>query len=131
MYLALEDSDAELWRRIRSVVQVMGLSQSELEALPERLFAFSVVGKMEPLARLDKAGNPAPSGSYADLKALLGKIRPDLLVIDPKSRAYGLIENQNEHNVEWVRLLEMLIAEHPSMSILFVHHARKGTPNRR
>jgi replicative DNA helicase len=48
----------------------------------------------------------------------------DLLVIDPKSRFYGLDENNNDHAAQWIAALESL-AVYYDLSILFAHHVSK------
>lgn len=53
----------------------------------------------------------------------------DVFILDPKSKFYGLVENDNPHNAAWVNCLESLV-DRFNMTILFSHHeskARAGT----
>ena len=50
----------------------------------------------------------------------------DLLILDPKSRFFGLDENSNDHNTQWLAGLEALTIKHRPLAILFSHHVPKG-----
>jgi len=50
----------------------------------------------------------------------------DILMLDPKSRFYGLNEIDNDHNTQWVSSLETLSQKHGS-AMMFTHHVPKGT----
>jgi len=95
-------------------------------SFPENLFAASVKGKVGPLMEL-KDGNPARSEWWHWLdQTIINHPGLDLLLLDPKSRFYGLSENDNDHNTAWVACLEAL-TEKNGIAIWFSHHVPKNT----
>lgn len=105
------ESDRRLWRA----------SQGEF---PSGLHAISVTGKIGPLMEL-KNGNPTRSDWFDWLcKTIENHKELDVLMLDPKSRFYGLVENDNDHNTQWTACLESLALEY-KLTILFSHHVSK------
>lgn len=106
-----EESDRRLWRA----------SQGDF---PPGLHAVSVTGKIGPLMELNN-GNPARSKWYDWLRETIeNHVGLDVLMLDPKSRFYGLVENDNDHNTQWVACLESLAITY-NLTILFSHHVSK------
>ena len=105
------ESDRRLWR-------------ASLGDFPPGLHAVSVTGKIGPLMKLDN-GNPARTEWYDWLRETIEN-HPglDVLMLDPKSRFYGLVENDNDHNTQWVACLESLAIAY-NLTILFSHHVSK------
>jgi hypothetical protein len=94
--------------------------------LIEGLHVKSVRGLIGPLMVYD-GGNPVPGPWWEWLKQTIVLHHPlDVLMLDPKSRFYGLEENSNEENVAWVQCLEKLSQE-TGVAIIFSHHPPKGT----
>lgn len=94
-------------------------------SFPRGLLAYSVSGIMGPLMEFDGKGNPAKSKWYAWLKNIVSSIPGlDVLILDPKSRFYGLDEISNDHATQWVACLESLSIE-TGTTILFSHHVSK------
>jgi len=92
---------------------------------PKNLYAASVYGKMGPLMRLD-GNNPVLSDMWFWLDETISNHKGlDLLIIDPKSRFYGLDENNNDHATQWISALEKLAQKH-GVTILFSSHTSKG-----
>ncbi|MBF0507724.1 MAG: AAA family ATPase [Deltaproteobacteria bacterium] len=92
---------------------------------PDGLYVSSIAGEVGPLLELDVAGNPVPSKWYQWIEQTIENhhdIR--VLILDPKSRIYGISENDNTHNVIFVTLLEKL-AKRYNIAILFTHHTSK------
>ena len=110
-----EDTQDELDRRLWDI----GKGQ-----FPDRLFAASVYGEIGPLMRLE-GSTPVLADSYYWLEETI-KNHPglELLIIDPKSRFYGLDENNSEHATQWIQALEGLSKRH-GLTILFSHHTSK------
>lgn len=105
------ESDRRLWRA----------SQGEF---PSGLHAISVAGKIGPLMKLDN-GNPTRTEWYDWLlKTIENHKGLDVLMLDPKSRFYGLAENDNDHNTQWIVCLESLAVTY-KITILFSHHVSK------
>ena len=79
-----------------------------------------------PLMQLDATGNPANAPAYDWLSRTLENLQDvEVLIIDPKSKFYGLVENDNGHNAAWINCLESLIARF-KITILFSHHESKA-----
>jgi replicative DNA helicase len=93
---------------------------------PPNLFARSIKGVVGPLMYLD-GNQPQRSEWWHWLDQTIANHKGlDLLILDPKSRLYGLDENSNDHNTQWIASLETLTIRH-KLSILFSHHVPKGT----
>lgn len=79
---------------------------------------------------LDDAGNPTIAPAYDWLSETLENLQDvEVLIIDPKSKFYGLVENDNGHNASWINCLESLAARF-KITVIFAHHeskARAGT----
>ncbi|MBU0973514.1 MAG: AAA family ATPase [Proteobacteria bacterium] len=92
---------------------------------PDTLYATSIYGEAGPLMRLD-GNTPTRAETFYWLETFLrqnqGQI--DVLIMDPKSRLYGLDENNNDHATEWIRCLEFLGKEY-CVTILFATHTAK------
>lgn len=114
LLLAGEDDQGELDRRLWP-----------LRSFPNGLHVASVAGKIGPLMYLD-GSRPMHSEWYSWLdKTIGGHTGLGVLILDPKSRFYGLEENNNDHATQWIACLEALAIEH-SLTILFAHHVAKS-----
>lgn len=115
LLLVAEDPQDELDRRLWRVCN---------GKFPNGLHAMSVSGKIGPIMNLAN-GNPERSAWFEWLnKTIKNHGDLDVLIIDPKSRLYGLDENNNDHNTQWIGALEALAIEH-KLTILFAHHVSK------
>ena len=111
-----EDPQVEIDRRLWDVCKGQ---------FPEKLHAVSVFGQVGPLMRLN--GNvPEPADAYRWLEETI-KLHPGLevLILDPKSRFYGLDENNQDHATQWIACLESLVHRY-NITILFTHHTAKN-----
>ena len=92
---------------------------------PPGLHVASTVGRVGPLMRLE-GNNPIRAQGFSWLRDTIKNHDPlDLLILDPKSRFYGLDENNNDHATQWITCLESLANEF-DLTILFTHHVSKG-----
>ena len=126
--LFAEDPDQELHRRLFFTVNhtFPELEPEARDLLIENLHVKSVMGQVGPLMHLDQ-GNPARSRYFDWLhKSIEAHKELDVLILDPKSRFYGLAENDNDHNTQWVACLEDLSNEF-GLTILFSHHTSKAS----
>jgi len=115
LMLCGEDPQCEILRRLWRIGQ---------GDFPEGFFVFSTAGRVPPLMHLVE-GNPARSPAFDWLRATIENHMPlDVLIIDPKSRFYGLDENNNDHATQWVACLEALTVEF-NVTVLFSHHVSK------
>ena len=126
--LFAEDSPGEIHRRIHFICREMfpDMSKEVRANLFLNFHSLSVMGRTGPLMEL-KNGNPSKSGWWHWLKDTIQNHMPlDILFLDPKSRFFGLEENDNGHNSAWVACLEELGREF-NLTILFSHHASKNS----
>ncbi len=115
-----EDDQDEIGRRIWDITG---------GNIPPNLHAASVYGEVGPLMRLEKGVPERAAGFYWLEETLKNHPGIDLLIIDPKSRFYGLDENSNDHATEWIRCLEYLCKEYVP-NILFAAHTSQGEMGR-
>jgi replicative DNA helicase len=123
--LAGEDSQEELKRRVFSAVEAFfpdGPPPPEVD----NFTPISVMGKLGPLMQLDGDGNPVNAPAYDWLCKTLENL-PDVevLIIDPKSKFYGLDENNNTHCAAWINCLESIVSRF-KITVLFSHHESKA-----
>ncbi len=124
VYLAGEDDQDELDRRVASTVNT--LWPDGPPSTIDNFIPISVMGKISPLMELDKNHNPVNSPAYEWLcKSLENLADIDVLILDPKSKFYGLDENDNGHCAAWINCLESL-ADRFKITILFSHHESKA-----
>ncbi|MCP4566076.1 MAG: AAA family ATPase [FCB group bacterium] len=117
LIIAGEDTQDELDRRLWDIGKGV---------FPSPLFAASVYGELGPLMRLDGA-TPVYADSYYWLEETIkNHAGLELLIIDPKSRFYGLDENNSDHATQWIQAIEGLSKRH-GLTILFSHHTSKDT----
>ena len=110
-----EDTQDELDRRLWDIAKGQ---------FPDLLHACSVYGEVGPLMRLD--GNiPTRADGFKWLEETIqGHPGLELLILDPKSRFYGLDENNSDHSTQWIQSLEYLAKKY-ELTILFSHHTSK------
>ncbi len=126
LILFAEDPEAEIHRRLYFTVNQTfpDLDPDTQNLMLENLHLSSVMGQIGPLMHLEQ-GNPARSHYFEWLKKTVEAHKGlDLLILDPKSRFYGLDENSNDHATQWVACLEELSREF-GLTILFSHHVSK------
>jgi hypothetical protein len=125
VYLAAEDSQEELDRRVFAAVQALWPNGSPPPEI-DNFIPVSVMGKIGPLMQLDKSRNPVNAPAYDWLcKTLANLPEVEVLILDPKSKFYGLDENDNAHGAAWINCLESLVARF-KITILFSHHESKA-----
>jgi putative DNA primase/helicase len=107
-----EDDQEEVERRLWDV------SNGDF---PDLLHAASVYGSVGPLMELE-GNKPIRATGFHWLEETIQK-HPgmELLIFDPKSRFYGLDENNNDHATQWIQSLEYLSKEY-NLTILFSAH---------
>ena len=116
LYVAGEDAQDEIDRRLWNVGN---------GKFPENLHACSVYGEVGPLMRLD-GNTPTMADGFRWLEATIQN-HPGLevLILDPKSRFYGLDENNSDHATQWIQSLEFLSKKY-ELTLLFSHHTSKN-----
>jgi len=122
-----EDSRDEVHRRtyhtVRHLLPV--ITEATHNLLNKNLHVVSMLGKILPLLEL-RNGNAVKAPGFTWLeKTISSHPGLEVLILDPKSRIYGLEENSNEHNTAFVASLEELSMRF-GLTILFSHHAAKA-----
>ncbi|MBM4275393.1 MAG: AAA family ATPase [Deltaproteobacteria bacterium] len=125
IYLSVEDDQDELDRRMTYTVGAIWPEEPPKEI--DNYIGISIRGKnLGPLMMLDQAKNPVIAPAYDWLCKTLEKFQDvDVLILDPKSKFYGLDENNNTHCAAWVNCLESLVARF-KITVLFLHHESKA-----
>jgi len=126
--LFAEDPDNELHRRVHFTVKHIfpDLDSATTDLLFENLHLKSVMGQVKPLMKREQ-GNPIRSKYLEWLRKTIEAHRDlEVLILDPKSRFYGLDENSNDDNTAWVSALEELVRDY-GLTILFSHHVNKAS----
>jgi RecA-family ATPase len=119
LMLCGEDPQDEVERRLWAISEPKG-------EFPEKLHIASTVGHLGPLMKLED-NNPTRADAWYWLRETIKNHDGlELLIIDPKSRFYGLTENDNDHATQWIACLEAL-AEEFGITILFTHHISKAS----
>lgn len=117
LFIAGEDPEEELNRRFWNIGK---------GNFPEDLYSVSVYGEIGPFMELD-GNKPTIAEGYRWLEAAIQNFPGlELLIFDPKSRFYGLDENNNDHATQWIQCLETLSKKY-GLTILFSHHTNKGS----
>ena len=117
-----EDPKNVTWRRIWNIAKRFPLSPEEKALLLQNLHVFS--HRAEKLYTMED-GKVSPTEAYTNLLREVSRIRPGLLIIDPKSRWSAGNENSNDEATAFVELLEGLILPHGA-SLLLTHHVSKA-----
>lgn len=123
MVLFGEDDENIVWRRFRWILadlEKQGIS-IDRDLLIKNLYCGC--GISAPLMELDGA-NPQITSTYMWLRREVKRFQPGLIIIDPKAQFFGLEENSNDYNTQWVNSLKNLTRINDA-TILFSHHVTK------
>jgi hypothetical protein len=124
LLLNVEDPTDQLHRKIRHQVQSAELRRLELDLLANNLVMPKGFGSIGPLMKRQD-GNPVPTLIGKKVRSLIARKKPDLVILDTKSRLYGLDENNNDDAATWLRFLERITAK-IGCSFIVAHHTGKG-----
>jgi hypothetical protein len=127
LILNVEDPSDEIWRRIHSLAKQYELSEADKEYLGKNLLIYPGRGVIGPLMKFNGI-NPSPSEWAKWLSESVKSTKPVLVILDTKSRLYGLDENSNDHTTQWLRQPEKISTE-TGCSFLILHHTSKGRRN--
>jgi hypothetical protein len=120
LLLSLEDDLDEMRRRIAAVCIHHGIDRGELKgwmfyAAPKGLKLAEMRGRNRQIGQLEKL-----------LRAEIGRIKPDIVMLDPFVKLHALEENDNGAMDFVCDLLAQLAIEY-DMAVDAPHHSRKGT----
>ncbi len=113
-----EDPPDMIHRRIKNILGNFEDVDKVLLAENLRLYC----GRPVPLMKLDN-NNPIQTNAFEWLKNEVETFRPELIIVDPKSMHYGLDENNNDNNTQWINSLKELTSN--GATVLFCHHVTK------
>ena len=117
LLMCFEDDDDELNERLWKIND---------GKFPTGLYAIGMKGRVGPILGLN-SGVVTRTENFKALHKMVGLHCPglDMAITDPKSRIYGLDENNNDHNTAFVSCLENISVEHHTAA-LFSHHVSKN-----
>ena len=117
LMIAGEDDEDEIIRRLWDI--------ADGGNFPPNLHAMSVFGEVGPLMKLDAGNNPVRGEGFDWLEKTIQQHEGlEVLILDPKSRFYGLNENDSDHSTQWMQSLEYLAKKY-DLTIFFSHHTSK------
>ena len=125
LFVSVEDDELALRGRLYRIEQEIGLSPAEQDQLHANLVIASARGVLGPLMQFDEARNPVPAIGTTWLSMKMEETKPALVILDTKSRLFGLQENSNDDGASWVSNLESLLVDHPATTFLVVSHVGK------
>lgn len=120
LYLSAEDDEAVLHRRVHHALKA--LPEHAQGQAAQNVYAVPVCGDVA-LCR-GMGGNIAETSALADLRALVGKCRPELLILDTLARFLLIPENDNPAMTAACALLERICRDF-GCTILLLHHTSK------
>ncbi len=129
IYLAAEDDESELHRRVHAIAHAMAKDAKDAEAflasMRKNLYVKSMVGLDNRMTTND-FGNEVIETDYIGrlLQTLAGSGPFGLIIIDPASRFRGGNENAAGDATRFVEALERL-AKATGATVLVIHHVNK------
>lgn len=125
LLLNVEDSSDDQWRRLHAqITRTPPQGENELRLLRDNLMIYQGRGEVGPLMGLDGA-NPRESAWGKWFAESVHNLKPEFIILDTKSRLYGLDENSNDHASQWLAYIER-IANNSNAAVLILHHTAKA-----
>lgn len=125
LFLNVEDGADDLQRVLYHINKHYQFSLEEKRRIASNLFVFPGRGLVGAMLCKNIDGLPVPTVHGEWLMRSLENINPAVVVIDTKSRTYGLDENSNSDNAAYISFFETYLPKHPETSFLIVHHNSK------
>ncbi len=124
LYINVEDPPDEIKRRIHAISEAYKFGTTDIDLLEQNFSIIAAQGLIGPFMKSGDGNNPKPTEYYQLVKEqiLVGSYR--LVILDTKSRLFGLEENATRDNAEWVRLLE-IICQQTNTAFIVIHHQNK------
>lgn len=130
-YLAGEDRQESLHRRLLAVVDGLGLDDDERDLVADRLRIVSLARRPFRLFEVDGQDRLCPGRGYEDLRRHLGEDgggKWSAVILDPAARLCGAtIELDNDQATSCVQHLEQLSDSAGDAAILLAVHVSKAT----
>jgi RecA-family ATPase len=130
LYVSLEDSSDDVWRRIHAIINAMYAEKDRRKIWDAVGENFGVLGKEKFHAfglyekMIDEHGDATEK--YNRFLDTIQKIKPDLIVIDTKTKAAGVDENDNQLNSRMMDHMARLCESENKPSVLLISHVSKS-----
>lgn len=126
LVISAEDDARDIKPRIYRIGKEYKLTHWEMQSLRNNLNVRPMRGIIGPLMERGPYGAaPQATAGTEALAILMEEHKPALVILDTKSRLFGLTENTAEDNSAWINNLEALLADHPDTSFLVLSHTGK------
>jgi len=123
--LCAEDDENIIHERINDFLRELNINDLRTRRLISENFGIVSVCGMDKYFFENLNNNIVTSSFYRQLNHTCKILKPELLIIDPLSRFFGLNENDSSDATRFVSALEVLSHENNGMNILFCHHENK------
>ena len=121
----VEDDKYDIHRRLYAMNDVYPLREGEMYYLQQNLLIYSGMGHVKPFMRVD-GSNPVFTEWAGWLDRSIGNTGAQCVILDTRSRLYGLDENNNDHASQWLSMLESMVNKH-GCNFTTIHHVGKGS----
>jgi RecA-family ATPase len=125
IYLAGEEEEDELWKRVDDILKFYGEEYQELDA--NGFYITSYAGEDMTLARFDRNGNIEPTLRYDRLYEQACDIKPAIVALDTLSDIYGGNENDRVQVSAFVSLLRKIAMDADCAVIVNAHPSLSGS----
>ena len=126
LYINVEDPKDEITRRLHAIGKAYRLGTTDIELLEQNFTILPALGVLGPLMEIGDGGNPKTTEYYQLIKEQILKGGYRLVILDTKSRLFGLNENATNDNTEWVRQLEIICHETQTAFVVSHHQNKQG-----
>jgi hypothetical protein len=122
--LFLAEEDANIYRRrLRDIAYLHELTPEEIQVIGERVCVYPESAMQ--IVHSDNQGAVTPTTAYQWLLELAAEKKPDWIVLDPRSKFAGFVENSNEECNAYFELMAK-IARASGACITLAHHTSKA-----
>lgn len=121
LYLSAEDDAAVINRRAYHALKQ--LPEEMQAAAGANFYGVPVHGRVN-LCHGERGSGVKPTPHLDDLRAMIGQVRPSLLILDTLARFSGVEENDNPAMTAFCGILEDIVAEN-GCNIILLHHSNK------
>ena len=119
----VEDDKDDIWRRLSAQQKQYPLKTGELYYLIQNCLIYPGVGIVKPFMRTE-GNNPVFTEWAGWLDRSISNVKPDCVILDTRSRLYGLDENNNDHAAQWIGMIEGMVSKY-GCTFLIIHHVSK------
>lgn len=125
LMINVEDEPEDVWRRLFAQQFKHIMTEEELLRIRSNLFIGGGPATLGPLMYKDRDVCKVNDAEARKLVEMIRRKRPDLTVLDTRSRLYGLPENDNDAAAQWLGFIEYLSGQYGT-GFLISHHQEKS-----